>query len=329
MTRLSRRRHLALLDALALTGLAAVAAPPARAQDYPSQTIHLIVPFPPGSNTDFYARELAAGLQERLGQTVIVENKPGAASLIGSTFVAQAAPDGYTLLVNSNSLVTTNVTAKTPPFDPQKDLVPVTLAAEQPIALAVTPDVPGATFAEVLADLKKNPGKYVYTTSGIGSPQHLSFALFSALTGVDAVHLPMQGQGQMITEMLAGRAQIGFLVFSSAKAHFDSGALRALGAGKDRIPVAPDLPTLAEQGITDFSVTFWLGVLAPAGTPEAVVARLNEAIVAVGNDPAVKQKLADAGIYTIGSTPEAFGTLIAGETSLWSGIMEKAGIEKQ
>lgn len=307
---------------------AVLSAHAAAAQDYPSKPVRVVVPFPPGGGTDLYARELSQALAQRLGQPFVVENKPGASAAIGTELVAKAAPDGYTILVTSNSLVTAPALNRKLRFDPVKDLAPVTLGADQPIALAVAPAVKGGSLGEVLADIKANPGKYNYVTAGVGSPQHLTTEHLRSLTGIDAVHVPLQGQGPMITELISGRSQIGFLVFSSAKPYFDNGQLRSVGiAGPKRTDVAPGQATLAEGGIKDFAVQWWLGVLAPAGTPEPIVQKLNREIVAIGSEPAFRSKLAAAGIDVIGSTPAEFAKAIKDDLALWTSIVDKNGIE--
>lgn len=329
-TRFNRLRRLLLgavpAAALALSALPAAAqtAAPAPA-DWPRQPVKLVVPFPPGGGTDLLAREIAQRLSKPFGQPFVVENKPGAGAAVGIEAAARAT-DGHTILFTSSNFVTVPALNPKVRFDVVKDFKPVTLAAGQASVLAVHPGIPGATLAEAIAHIKANPGKYNYGSAGIGSGQHLSTEHLRAQTGIDVVHIPLQGQGQMITEMLGGRVHLNFLVLSTALPHFRSGAIRPLGVSEaERSPFAPDIPTIQEAGVPDFVLRSWLGALVPANVPDTVVERLHREIVALNADPEFKAKADTAGFTLIGSTPAAFAAVIRDDLALWSRIARTAG----
>lgn len=322
------RRALLLAGLLAPLALLAPAAP--AAEPYPSRPVKLVVPFPPGGSNDLLARDMAEALGRRLNAPFVVENRPGAGGAIGIEAVARAPADGHTLLVVSNSLVTAPALNRQLRFDVVKDFAPISLIAELPTVLAATPDVPGTTLAEALAHIKANPGKLNYASGGIGAPQHLSMEYLKAVTGTDIVHIPLQGQGPMLTEMLGGRVQLMIGVFSTAQPYFAKGTLKALATGgARRTPAAPDLPTIAEAGVPGYQVQWWLGALAPAGTPPEVIALLNREILALHEDPAFRAKLAAAGIDWVGSGPAGFAEAIARDLALWKKVVADAGIDAQ
>ncbi|MBP2228649.1 tripartite-type tricarboxylate transporter receptor subunit TctC [Azospirillum agricola] len=323
------RRALLAAGLLAPLALLVAGAPGAQAADaYPSRPVRLVVPFPPGGSNDLLAREIADALAQRLKAPFVVENKGGAGGAIGIEAVAKAPADGYTILVVSNSLVTAPALNRQLRFDAVKDFAPIALIAELPTVLAVTPDVPGTTLAEALAHIKANPGKLNYASAGIGAPQHLSTEYLKSATGADIVHIPLQGQGQMLTEMLGGRVQLMIGVFSTAQPYFAKGSLKALATGgARRTPAAPNLPTIAEAGVPGYAVQWWLGALAPAGTPPDIVGLLNREILALGQDTAFRAKLAAAGIDWVGSGPAEFGRTLARDLALWTKVVADAGIE--
>lgn len=300
----------------------------AQAQSYPSKPVKLVVPFPPGGSNDLLARQIADGLSRRLNNPFVVENKPGAGGAIGIDAVAKAAPDGHTILVVSNTFVTMPALNRGLRFDILKDFAPISLLGEVPTVLAVTPDVPGDTLGEVLAYIRANPGTLNYGSAGIGAPQHLSTEYLKSLAGLDLVHVPLSGQGQMLTEMLGGRVQFMIGVFSTAQPYFAKGALKPLATGgARRTPSAPDLPTVAEAGLPGYQVQWWLGALAPAGTPAGIVARLNAEILALHDDDGFRAKLKAAGIDWVGSSPDEFAGVLDRDLTLWKKVVADSGVE--
>lgn len=301
---------------------------PALAQSYPSKPVKLVVPFPPGGSNDLLAREIADGLSRRLNTPFVVENKSGAGGAIGIDSVAKAAPDGLTLLVVSNTFVTMPALNNALRFDILKDFAPISLLGELPTVLAVTPDVPGNSLGEVLAYIRAHPGQLNYGSAGIGAPQHLSTEYLKSLAGLDMVHVPLSGQGQMLTEMLGGRVQFMIGVFSTAQPYFAKGTLKPLATGgAKRTPSAPDLPSVAEAGLPGYQVQWWLGALAPAGTPPGIVAKLNAEILSLHDDEGFRAKLKAAGIDWVGSSPAEFSRVLEHDLTLWRKVVAEAGIE--
>lgn len=314
---------------IAFALLVALTALTAQAQQFPNRPIRLVVSYPPGASTDILARQMAEGMSQELGQPVVVENKPGGNTVIGMQSVATAAPDGYTLAFIDPSF------ASNPSL--QKD-IPYTLGSFTPISLAGTagliwvvhPDVKATTAKEFIALAKAEPGKLTYGHSGVGSPPHLAPEILKSRAGIDVLAVPYKGSGPAVTDLLAGRLSMMMTGVSAVKQHVDAGNLRALAVtGKMRSPVMPNVPTLDEAGvpIPELEEGTWWGILAPAGTPADVVARLNRSMQAAAANPAVKEKLAAQNILTLHSTPEAFGTLIAKETKSYADLVKKTGIK--
>jgi tripartite-type tricarboxylate transporter receptor subunit TctC len=319
-----------LQSLLVLVALVGLAPSVAVAQAWPAKPVKLVVPFPPGGGNDTFARELAGELQKKFGQPFIVENKAGASGNIGIEYVAKSAPDGYTILVVSNTLVTNPALSKEVPYDVLKDFVPITQAANLPVALIVADAVPAKTLKELIAYAKANPGKLTYATAGVGAPHHLTTEYFNSRAGVEMLHVPFKGQGQMVPELLAGRVDVGFLAISSVTQHLKTGKVRGLAvAGKERTAIAPELPTLSEAGLPGVSVEWWLGVLAPVGTPADIVTRLNTEIVALCRSPEFKARLLGQGIETIGTTPDAFAAILREEIPRWTTVVKSAGIKAE
>lgn len=297
---------------------------------WPSRPVRLVVPFPPGGGNDVFARELAHALQKRLGQTFVVENRGGASGSIGMTSVARSEPDGYTFLVTSNSLVTNKALSDSMPYDIVKDFEPVSLAASLSVALVVTDKVPAKTLPEFIAYIKNHPDKLTYGSTGVGSPAHLTNAYLNMETGMNMLHIPFKGQGQLVTEMLGGRVDAAFLVITSAIQHMKAGTLRGLAVtGDQRSRVAPELPTLDEAGLPSLKIDWWLGVLAPKHTPAAIVDKMSAAIAAISRDPAFAERLEAQGIIPIGSTPQAYAKVLDEDLARWSGAVKRAGITVQ
>ena len=322
----SRRMILSFLAALA--GCAAVL--PAAAQTWPARPVKLIVPFPPGGGNDVYARELGQALQRRLGQPFVVDNRGGAAGNIGISAAANSPADGYTLLVVSNTLVTNPALSANAPYDIYKDFIPISLAANLPVALVAGPQVKQKNLKDFIAYAKEHPGKVTYGSAGVGAPHHLTTEYFASKAGVQLLHVPFKGQGQIVPELLAVRVDTAFLAIASVMQFLETGKLHGIAlAGRERMPIAPKLPTLAEEGLPGVSVDWWLGVLAPAGTPKDIVRKLSTEIMALNQQPEFKARLAQQGIDVVGSSPEQFAAVLREEVPRWKEVVRNAGIKAE
>ncbi len=312
----------------AILGLAmAVATSQAFGQAWPTKPIKWIVPFAPGGTTDILARTIGEKLSVALGQPVIVENKPGAGGGLGADFVAKAAPDGYTILGGTISTNAINASLyKDLPYDPVKDFIPITLIARVPNMLVVNNDVPAKNVAELIALMKKNPGKYTFASSGNGTSQHLSGELFKGIAGVDMQHIPYKGSPPALQDVMGGAVTMTFDNITTAWPLAKGGKLRALGVTTaKRSPAAPDVPTLAEAGLVGYEIGSWQGVFAPAGTPPDIVKRLNTEIVKIINLPEVKEKLLVLGAEPVGNSSEEFTLFVKAEVVKWGDVVKKSG----
>jgi tripartite-type tricarboxylate transporter receptor subunit TctC len=312
----------------AILGLAmVVATSQAFGQAWPAKPIKWIVPFAPGGTTDILARTIGEKLSVALGQPVIVENKPGAGGGLGADFVAKAAPDGYTILGGTISTNAINASLyKDLPYDPVKDFVPITLIARVPNMLVVNNDVPAKNVAELIALMKKNPGKYTFASSGNGTSQHLSGELFKGIAGVDMQHIPYKGSPPALQDVMGGAVTMTFDNITTAWPLAKGGKLRALGVTTaKRSPAAPDVPTLAEAGLVGYEIGSWQGVFAPAGTPPDIVKRLNTEIVKIINLPEVKEKLLVLGAEPVGNSSEEFTVFVKAEVVKWGDVVKKSG----
>lgn len=317
------KRFISLFFSLVL----AIAASHALAQAWPTKPVKWIVPFAPGGTTDILGRTIGDKLGVALGQPVIIENKPGAGGGLGADFVAKAAPDGYTILGGTISTNAINASLyKDLPYDPVKDFVPLTLIARVPNMLVVNNDVPAKNVAELIVLLKKNPGKYNFASSGNGTSQHLSGELFKSMAGVDMQHIPYKGSPPALQDVMGGSVTMTFDNITTAWPLAKGGKLRALGVTTaKRSPAAPDVPTLAEAGLTGYEVGSWQGVFAPAGTPPEIVKRLNTEIVKIINLPEVKEKLLLLGAEPVGNSSEEFTIFVKAEVVKWGDIVKKSG----
>ena len=283
---------------LALVALAATFVhDPAAAQTYPSRQVTILVPQAPGASSDLLARTLAERLQALWGQSVIIDNRPGAGSNLGAAVAARAAPDGHTLMIGTDALMTSNIHLyKSMGFDPVKDFVPVAMAGANIICLAVHESTPVRTMPELIAYAKANPGKLKYGTPGAASPHHLSGELLALKAGIEIVHVPYRGGGPAANDLLGGHIPMAFLSLSSAVPQLPTGKIRIVAlVDKNRYAAMPDVPTIGET-IPGFEMSSWLGVFAPAATPAPLVARIGDAITSIFNDPPVKEKLATLGL---------------------------------
>ena len=298
------------------------------AQDYPSKPVRFVVPFAPGGTTDVLARLVGEKLSASLGQQFVVDNKPGAGGNVGTAQVAKAEPDGYTLLMGTVGTHAINASIyPSLPYDPVQDFAPVTLVATVPNVLVVNPEVPANSVAELIALAKEKPGELNFASSGNGTSIHLSGELFKAMTGVDIVHVPYKGSGPAVVDLLGGQVEMMFDNLPSSAPHIKAGKLRPLGVtSKERSPTLPDVPTIAEAGVPGYEALSWFGVLVPAGTPDAVVTRLQQEIAKILADPAMRERFAELGAVPAGDTPAEFAAFIGSETAKWADVVQKAGI---
>ncbi|BDB23840.1 hypothetical protein Tamer19_27870 [Cupriavidus sp. TA19] len=290
----------------------------AQAQSYPTKPIRLIVPFAAGGTTDIVARSVSDALGRELGQPVVVENRGGGGGAIGADALAKSAPDGYTLGIATVSTMATNpATNPKNPYDPLKDFAPITNLVNVPNVLTVNPKVPAKTLKEFVALLKANPGKYSYASAGKGSISHLDGELFKDITKTDMVHIPYRGSGPALNDTLAGQVNAQFDNLPSSMPHIQAGKLRALAvAAPKRVEGLPDVPTFAEAGMKDMNNMAWYGLVAPAGTPAAILTRVHAAAVKALQDPNVKRRLAESGAYTDGNTSAQYTAQIKRELDL-------------
>ena len=307
--------------ALALPGLAA-------AQTYPTKPIKIVVPFPAGGGVDALGRIVQPGLQEKLGQPIIVENKPGAAGTIGTEFAINQPKDGYTILIGSPGAISVAPSLNRKlPYDPAKDLVPLTMGVRMPNLLVVHPSVAATNVQELIALAKAQPGKLTFASGGIGTNQQLSGELFKITAKVDMLHVPYKGTSPALADLVAGQVLLSF-TDPSVLEQVKAGKLRLLAqTSATRSPLYPDLPTVAEQGLAGFNAVNWYGFFAPAGTPDDIVARLNKEIIAVLELPDIKEKLIKAGMNPEPSTPAQFKAFLAEDTKRWSDVVTAAGIK--
>jgi tripartite-type tricarboxylate transporter receptor subunit TctC len=320
MFRFSRR---AIFAALALSACTSVFSQ----ASYPDKPIRLVVPYPPGGFTDILGRQLATQLQTRLGQNVIVDNKGGGGSTIGSAMVARAPADGYTLLLVAPDLaINESLMATRLSYDARKDFSPVIRAAWSPMVLVTHPSVPAKNVSEFLALAKARPGKINFASGGIGTGAHLALELFKTRAGVDLTHVPYKGNGPATSDLLGGQVSAMFLQYAVAKPHVAGGKLVMLAtpSGK-RSQAIPEVPTIAESGLPGFDVEPWFGIVAPAGTPAAIVNRLNAEIGKIMQQNDVKDMLASVGAAPSISTPQEFGKFIDSEISRWAEVVKTSG----
>ena len=315
--------------AAALAALAgALAIAPAFAQAWPDKPIRFVMTAPAGSSIDVIGRTIADKLKDRLGQPVVVDNKPAAGGTVAVDEIAKSAPDGYTMVLAYNGPLSITPLLRKLPYDVQKDLSPVIITTSQPNVLAVNAQLPAKDVKELVAYAKANPGKVNYASVGPGSSSHLNGELLKSLAGIDLVHIPFNGSPPAVTSTVQGETQMIFAVMQPLQAQVQAGKLRALAVtSAKRFPLLPDLPTIAESGYPAFESLAWNGVLVRAGTPKAVVDRLNAEINAVLKMPDVVQKMNAAGFELIGGTPEAFGALIRAESDKWAPVIKSAGIK--
>lgn len=318
------------LRALALafsTPLLALCATAAQAQAWPSRPITLVVPFPAGGTTDVLARALAEKLQPALGQTVIVESKPGAGATLGADYVAKSKADGHTLLVGAvHHTIATSVYRKLP-YDFQKDLAPITVIAQVPNVLVVNAATPAKSVAELVTLLRARPGQYTYGSNGNGTAQHLIGTQFQNLTGAELVHVPYKGSGPLATDLLGGQITMSFDTVTPVLPHIKAGKLRPLAVTTAKRSAAlPDVPTLEEAGLKGFDIGTWFGVLAPAATPKEIVARLNAEMVKVIQSPDFRQRMAEIGAEPVGNSTDEMARQVREQTEKFARLVKDAKV---
>lgn len=316
-----------------LCGLSALLALPlaATAQAWPTQPVRIVVAYPPGGSTDVAARLVAERLTARLGQQFIVENRSGAGGTIGAAFVTKADADGHTLLfAASPELTISRITRKDLPYDALRDLRPITQVGNVPFMMVAHPDVPAQDLQSLIAWLKTQGGKANYSSFGQNTSNHLVGELFKAETGVDVAHVPYKGSAPSVQDLLGGRVQYTFDTITAVLPHVRANRLKPIGiATLERSPLAPDVPTLSESGLPGFVGGTWFGVLAPTGTPQAVIDKLHAEISAVVRSDEVVKTFAERGIEAVGGTPQEFATFIESETKKWQGLADRIGIKPE
>ncbi len=312
---------------LALTAVAALMSPVA-AQDYPTKSVRMIVPFAAGGPADVYARQLAQHLSESLKQSFVVEDQPGAGSIIGTNAVLHSAPDGYTLLVMSNTHTTNESLVPNKPFALMRDFVPVTPINYSDLVMVVHPSVPAKTLQEFIALAKSKPGGLNYASSGTGTPYHMAGELFKSMSGTNIQHVPYRGSSGARNDVLGGQVQMMFDAITTMAPNVQAGQVRALGtSGTKRSTVLPDVPTVAEAGVPGYESTIWIGIMAPKGTPQPIVDKLNAEIRKVMNRQDLKDAWAKQGAVPMMMTPAEFGTYLEKDIEKWAAVVKSANIK--
>jgi len=313
-----------------LIGAVAALAAPAAAQSWPSKPVKIVVPFGPGGPADIYARILGQELTEALKQQFVIENKAGAGGTIGADIVAKAAPDGYTLLMMSNTLTTNETLLANKPYGLMRDLVAVAPVNSSDLVMVISPSVKATTLSELIALAKAQPGKLAYASAGPGTPYHLAGELFKTMTGADILHVPHKNSGEARNDVMGGHVQIMFDAVTAMKGNIDAGQVRALGTtGEQRSTVLPDVPTVSEAGVPGYEATIWLGIMAPKGTPPEIVDRLNAEIARIIAKPAMREAWAKQGAVPLTMSPAAFDAFLRRDIDKWAKVIQQAGIKVQ
>jgi tripartite-type tricarboxylate transporter receptor subunit TctC len=313
--------------ALSLLGVGlTMPAAPLFAQEYPTKPVRIIVPFAAGGPADLYARQLAQYLQESLKQSFVVEDRPGAGSIIGTDAVAKAEADGYTLLMMSNTHTTNESLIPNKPFQLMRDFVPVVPVNYSDLVMVVHPSVPAKDLKEFIALAKSKPGQLNYASSGPGTPYHMAGELFKAMSGTDIVHVPHKGSGEARNSVLGGHVQMMFDAITTMASNAQAGQVRALGTtGTKRSTVMPDVPTVAEAGVPGYEATIWLGIMAPAGTPKPIIAKLNAEIQNIINRPDVKAAWEKQGAVPMAMNPAEFDRYLRADIEKWAKVVQVSG----
>ena len=320
-----------MLKALLVAGALLAGSLPASAQPYPNRPLRIVVPFPPGGGTDIGTRIVAQKLQEAWGQAVIVENKPGAAGIVGTELTAKSAPDGYTFMMGNIGTHAINVSLyKKLAYDPVKDFAPVSMVADLPLLLLVHPSVLANSVKELIALAKSQPGKLNFSSSGAGGSMHVAAELFKSMTGVDMVHIPYKGGAPAVADLLSGQVALSFSTVLETIQHVKAGKVRALAVTNDHRSIAlPDLPTIAEAGLPGYQSISWLALFAPAGTPKDIVNKVSAESVRILKLPDVKERLLAQGAEPIGSTPEQLAAILAADIAKYAKVIRESGYKPE
>jgi tripartite-type tricarboxylate transporter receptor subunit TctC len=314
---------------LAMAAVAAVAAS-AAAQTWPDKPVRIVVPFGPGGPADVYGRILGQELTEIFKQQFIVDNKPGAGAVIGSEIVAKSNPDGHTLLMMSNTHTTNETLLANKPYALMRDLVAVAPVNSSDLVMVVHPSVQAKTLQEFIALAKANPGKLAYASSGPGTPYHMAGELFKAMSGTDILHVPHKGSGEARNDVMGGHVQMMFDAVTAMKGNIDAGQVRALAtSGDKRSSVLPNVPTVSEAGVPGYEATIWLGLMAPKGTPQPIIDRLNAEIAKIIAKPAIRQAWAKQGAVPMTMSPQDFDAFLRRDIDKWAKVIQQAGIKPQ
>jgi tripartite-type tricarboxylate transporter receptor subunit TctC len=312
-----------------IAAIVAVSAP-AAAQSWPTKPVKIVVPFGPGGPADVYARIIGHELSEVFGQQFVIDNRPGAGAVIGTEIVAKAPPDGYTLLMMSNTHTTNETLLTNKPYVLMRDLVAVAPVNSSDLVMVVHLSVPAKTLEEFIALAKASPGKLSYASSGPGTPYHMAGELFKAMSGTDILHVPHKNSGEARNDVIGGHVQMMFDAVTSMKGNIDAGQVRALATtGEKRSAVLPDVPTVSEAGVPGYEATIWLGVMAPAGTPPEIVERLNAAIAGIIARPAIANAWVKQGAVPMTLTPAAFTAFLQHDIDKWAKVVEQSGAKVQ
>src|SRR5215470_3475009 len=302
----------------------------AAAQDYPTKPVRVIVPFPPGAINDTVGRILATHLSARLGKQFIVENRGGAGGIVAGELVANAPKDGHTLMVVSITIAVLPAMHALLPYDTLKSFAPVAIVATAPNVAVVNRELPVKSIKELIALAQERPGKLQYASSGVGTFLHLGPELFKLMAGVDILHVPFRGAGPALIDVMGGHTHMAFASVPSVIAHLRSGKLRALGVGaSERYALIPDVPTISESGLPGYAAANWIGVVAPAGTPPPIIAKLHQEITAIQDSPEAQKQFANEGADIIGMSSSGFGDFIASELTKWGRVVKEAGIKPE
>jgi tripartite-type tricarboxylate transporter receptor subunit TctC len=303
---------------------------PALAQDYPNRNVKIIVPFGAGGSADVYARFLGQQLSESLKRSFVIENRPGAGAVIGTDDVAKATPDGYTLLMMSNTHTTNETLLPNKPYQLMRDLVPVAPVNSADLVMVINPTVPAKTLQEFIALAKAKPGGLNYASSGPGTPYHMAGELFKAMTGTDIVHVPHRASGEARTSVIGGHVQMMMDAIATMAPTVQSGEIKALATtGQRRSSVFPDVPTVAESGVPGYEATIWLGIMAPKGTPQPIVDKLNAEINKILTRPDVKEAWAKQGVEALVMSPAEFDKYLRADIDKWGKVVKEAGVKVQ
>jgi len=319
-----------MMRALALAAAIVASAFVNAAEPYPAKVIRMIVPYSPGGTGDNIGRAVGAKLGEFLGQQVIIDNRPGAGGNIGAEATVRAAPDGYTVVMAATSLASNPALQRKMPFDPLKDLVPVSGCCEVPIIVVVHPSLPMKDIKEFVAYAKAYPGKLTYASSGIGTSSHLAAELFRVQTGIDMLHAPYKTDALAMPDLLSGQVPVMFMFQTAALPQVRAGKLRALAVSTaQRSPFAPELPTVAEAGVPGYEFSGWFGIFAPAATPKEIVNKIAAASVKAVQSPDLRERLSQQGFMAVASGPEQFAAFFRGEVAKWARVVKEGGLQPQ